>query len=556
MWHILAFVFISLPLVLGANIPMAPQITNLVCNPREAVISWKPHNGALVKSYTIEYSTSYEPNHWSVADQKQSPENSATLKLSPGVGFTFRILSVGEHGISQPSKPSEVCTSQADIPYRNPDDAKIISLQPLEMTIKWTPIPQIEHNGPGFYYIVSWKPRDGSSSGWSVHIKDWTQDTYVIKCDKFKIFEFQVRSANQVGPSKAPTELRAAYPGEDRPSQAPRKFKIVSNTDNVYGENATVTFEWERIDLSNDALNGNAESYIIQYWSDADVDDKMDHSVGRKSKTTISGLKYNSFYSAHIQVVNNKHRGPTSKIIKFHTLEGVSKKVNSFKAISMGSSAFLLNWTKPEQPNGQLLGYNIYYEIEGAKGYARKPQITNPSVTQAILGGLKPNATYRLHIAAVTRRGEGEDSHIVLDTLSPAQPDVPSFTWEPLESTTNETSVRVNWIPKLNGNPGSSFRVLYRMDEKSNWTETEEVINHNSIIVTGLLQNQAYEMAVVSIDGQFLAQSEVQILKTNEDESSNTSMIISISVVLIVSALFSICVFTACKKRYQNTNNP
>lgn len=157
------------------------------------------------------------------------------------------------------------------------------------------------------------------------------------------------------------------------------------------------------------ALNGNLKGYVIQYWSAANPENKIELSVEDVQEATITGLKYDSVYFAQIRVENNKHRGPTSKIVEFRTSEGVPEAVANFQARSMGSSAFLLNWTKPEQSNGQIVGYNIYYEIEGGQSHERTPQISNPNVTEAILGNLNQNSTYRLHIAAVSTVGEGKE---------------------------------------------------------------------------------------------------------------------------------------------------
>lgn len=76
----------------------------------------------------------------------------------------------------------------------------------------------------------------------------------------------------------------------------------------------------------------------------------------------------------------------------------------------MGSSAFYLVWKKPEQPNGILIGYNIYYavveETSVGKLIPRKEQIRDPDQLQAKLGGLQPNVKYRLYVSALTNAGE------------------------------------------------------------------------------------------------------------------------------------------------------
>ena len=87
--------------------------------------------------------------------------------------------------------------------------------------------------------------------------------------------------------------------------------------------------------------------------------------------------------------------------------------VDSFEAAPLGSSAFYLIWKQPEEPNGNLRGYKIFYEkVEGTKigpQIEREPPIRDPAQTRAKLAGLEPNTKYRLHIKAMTIAGEGDE---------------------------------------------------------------------------------------------------------------------------------------------------
>lgn len=182
------------------------------------------------------------------------------------------------------------------------------------------------------------------------------------------------------------------------------------DTEDIYGYRASVTFQWER--MPNKILNGHRDGYTIKYWEKAYVYSEYsyeEHSVRQTNETTISRLNYDSVYCAQIQATNDRFHGPFSRIIEFRTPKGLPRKVNSFNAVSMGSSIIALNWTKPDEPNGELLRYNIYYEIEGSDSQENRLEITDPNVTETILRGLQPNTTYRLHIAAVSNTGEGEE---------------------------------------------------------------------------------------------------------------------------------------------------
>lgn len=87
--------------------------------------------------------------------------------------------------------------------------------------------------------------------------------------------------------------------------------------------------------------------------------------------------------------------------------------IHGLEAIPMGSSALYLVWKKPEQENGVLTGYKIYYQT--VKGTSvgplmeREPHVSDPKVTRAKLAGLEPGTKYRLHVKATTNAGEGAE---------------------------------------------------------------------------------------------------------------------------------------------------
>lgn len=79
------------------------------------------------------------------------------------------------------------------------------------------------------------------------------------------------------------------------------------------------------------------------------------------------------------------------------------------QAYQLGSTAFYLVWKKPDQPNGILRGYRIYYAVVNGTSVGeimeRTPNVTDPDQLRAKLGGLQANVKYRLYVAAVTGAG-------------------------------------------------------------------------------------------------------------------------------------------------------
>ncbi|XP_055304808.1 neuroglian-like isoform X2 [Sitodiplosis mosellana] len=201
---------------------------------------------------------------------------------------------------------------------------------------------------------------------------------------------------------------------------------------------------------------------------------------------------------------------------KRYNIYTILETVDEFKAVALGSSAFLLSWKKPHQPNGKILGYNIYYsEVNGTERNQLKPQINSPYVTQTILGGLKPETTYRLFIAATTNAGEIKMQSIVFNTKLPVQPDVPSFTWTLLDVSDGEATIRVNWKPKMNGNPGSCFYVSYRTKGQDEWIKTGRIVATDTVVII-LSPIVKHEMVIASVDGKYMARSDIQLVLSDD----------------------------------------
>lgn len=70
--------------------------------------------------------------------------------------------------------------------------------------------------------------------------------------------------------------------------------------------------------------------------------------------------------------------------------------------------------------------------------------------------------------------------------------------------------VRVNWMPNVNGRPGSHFFVKYRIKGETTWLNSDQEFNNDYIIIPGLQPDTEYEFAAISVDGDHLTESNVQ----------------------------------------------
>lgn len=394
------------------DVPNPPELTDIRCSAVDASVSWEPKgdNRSPILYYQIQFNTSFTPDSWEVSAEKvPSTDFTYTVSMSPWANYTFRVVAFNKIGPSLPSGHSEICTTQADRPFKNPENVEGRGSEPNNLIIKWTPMAEIEHNAPNFQYRISWK-RDIPGESWNNEdIFDWEQKEILIRDQPtFQRYRIKVIAINAKGESNVAAQEIIGYSGEDRPLEAPTNFTLLQITDSV-----SAVFSWNPV--SEESIRGHFKGYKIQTWTNEDGEEnireihvKMDATGALVNKFIPDTINY-----ARILVFNGRFNGPASSPLQFETPEGVPSTVQSLEAFPLGSSAFLLQWKKPLQPNGKVTGYKIYYEeIKGTElgpRLEREPHISDPRVNSTKLAGLKPNTKYRLHIRATTKVGEGEE---------------------------------------------------------------------------------------------------------------------------------------------------
>lgn len=93
-------------------------------------------------------------------------------------------------------------------------------------------------------------------------------------------------------------------------------------------------------------------------------------------------------------------------------------------------------------------------------------------------------------------------------------PDQPHFGWERLPTENGYANVKVNWMPNLEGKPGSHFFAKYRIKGESEWLKSDPEMQEDHLVVRALEADQNYEFAVVAVDGDYLTESSVQEVET------------------------------------------
>ena len=528
------------------DVPNPPKIVGVECEGSAALVEWTPTGDrrAPILSYSIQYNTSFSQDVWEDAFVNiPAPDNRFKVSMSPWANYTFRVVARNKIGPSLPSDASDRCTTEEDVPHKNPEKVVGRGSTPSNLEITWAPMPLIEHNAPGFFYKVFWKRNDIPNAKWDYRqIDDWQRNRIVIEQQEtFKPYRMKVEAHNRRGQAHIVATEVIGFSGEDRPSYPPRSFRHVETKDS-----RSAVFSWDGVPPGS--LNGHFKGYKLQTWTDEDGDESRREVVIPPNVTSALANIFKPFSKNYVHVLafNEMYNGPPSERIEIQTPEGIPGPVAFLDAVPMGSSSFYLRWQKPYDINGVLRGYRIYYEeVHGTQlgpKLEKHPEISDPTATRTKLVGLKSATKYRITIQARTNVGQGIPYFIEETTRGDEDtiPDVPDLNYYRLPDDEGKSGVRVIWLPHIESDrPGSHFYVQYRRKGETQFESTPMEEENDFILVRGLEPSAIYEFRVVAVDGKH--QTPSRLLEVNAGSLGiSCESYFSISTHLLTSASFLI----------------
>ncbi|XP_035273499.1 receptor-type tyrosine-protein phosphatase delta-like isoform X34 [Anguilla anguilla] len=224
----------------------------------------------------------------------------------------------------------------------------------------------------------------------------------------------------------------------------------------------SITLTWD---------SGNPEPvsyYIIQHKSKASEDTYKEIDGVATTRYSVGGLSPYSDYEFRVVAVNNIGRGPASEAIEARTAEQApSTAPRQVRGRMLSSTTAITHWDEPEEANGQIMGYRVYYTTEPNQHVNLWHKQMVRGANFLTIQGLTPNKTYFIKVLAFTSVGDGPlspDLQIIAKTGVPSQPT--DFKGE----AKSETSILLSWVPPpQNGqdNQITGYELVYRRgDEK------------------------------------------------------------------------------------------
>lgn len=132
------------------------------------------------------------------------------------------------------------------------------------------------------------------------------------------------------------------------------------------------------------------------------------------TRYSIGGLSPFSEYEFRVIAVNNIGRGPPSELVEARTGEQApSSPPLKVQARMLSASTMLVQWEQPEEPNGQIRGYRVYYTTDSHLPLSMWQKHNTDDSHLTTVGSLITGTTYSIRVLAFTSVGDGPPSDII-----------------------------------------------------------------------------------------------------------------------------------------------
>ncbi|XP_039538125.1 receptor-type tyrosine-protein phosphatase S isoform X21 [Pimephales promelas] len=255
----------------------------------------------------------------------------------------------------------------------------------------------------------------------------------------------------------------------------------------------SITITWD---------SGNPEPvshYIIQYRAKSPESKFETVDSITTTRYSIGGLSPNTDYEIRVSAFNTIGQGPPSEPVEARTGEQApASPPRNIQARIISQNTMMVRWDEPEEPNGQIKGYRVYFTMDPSQLMSMW-QIHNvqDSVITTIQS-LVPSETYTIRVLAFTSVGDGPFSdpiHVKVLQGVPGQPT--NFQ----VGEVSDTAVELTWEPAFEKEGIISYELHYK--EGSQGPQVKKTFGPtSSYVVEGLRANTEYYFSLAAVSNK------------------------------------------------------
>uniref|UniRef100_A0A8C7YQM8 Contactin 4 n=1 Tax=Oryzias sinensis TaxID=183150 RepID=A0A8C7YQM8_9TELE len=355
---------ISVALDLIVRGPPAPptQIHVEEITDTTASLSWRPgpDNHSPITAYTIQARTPFSLGWQAVTTVPEvvggRQLTAVVIDLNPWVEYEFRVLASNRIGTGEPSKPSKQARTKSTSPKVTPANVSGGGGSRSELVITWEPVPEELQNGPGFGYVVAFRPH--GATGWmQAAVPSPEASRYVFKNESIQPFSpFHVKVGVYNNEGEGPFgPVITIYSAEEEPGRAPTRVRARSLSA------AEIEVSWKALPWN--ASKRRVLGYELRYWSKSEREDtaSVQRTVGNQTSSVIRGLRGSTSYYISVRAYNTAGTGPPSSTVNVTTKKPPPSQPPDKVMWNTSNSKIIVNWeqVKALENESEVTGYKV-----------------------------------------------------------------------------------------------------------------------------------------------------------------------------------------------------
>ncbi|XP_059050770.1 tyrosine-protein phosphatase Lar isoform X1 [Achroia grisella] len=431
---------ISAPVQVKTQQGVPSQPSNLVAveaGETSVTLSWRrpTHAGDNIVSYELYWNDTYAKEH----HRKRIPitETYTLNGLYPNTLYYIWLAARSQRGEGATTPPIAVRTKQY-VPGAPPMNVTAVPISPTAIRVSWQPPPAERANGRIAYYkLLCVESERGDSEATVVKLNQtsFTLDE-LRRWTEYRIWVLAGTSVGD-GPASYPVTARTH---EDVPGE-PQDVKINAiNSTSIH-----VTWKPPQEKDKNGIIRGyHVHVQEMREEGKNFLNDPMRFNVMDDTtlELNVTGLQPDTKYNVQVAALTRKGDGDRSAPVSVKTPGGVPNRPTvNLKVLEREPIVSIeLEWTRPSQTYGDLLGYRLKF---GIKDRGLDEENYSTKVTSRKLIDLERGVQYEFRLAGKNHIGVGQES--IKYWLTPEgapkgpptnityhfqTPDVISITWE------------------------------------------------------------------------------------------------------------------------------
>ncbi|XP_052445755.1 receptor-type tyrosine-protein phosphatase S isoform X12 [Carassius gibelio] len=255
----------------------------------------------------------------------------------------------------------------------------------------------------------------------------------------------------------------------------------------------SITITWD---------SGNPEPvshYIIQYRAKSPESKFETVDSITTTRYSIGGLSPNTDYEIRVSAFNTIGQGPPSEPVEARTGEQApASPPRNIQARIISQNTMMVRWDEPEEPNGQIKGYRVYYTMDPSQPMSMWHIHNVQDSVITTIQSLVASETYTIRVLAFTSVGDGPFSdpiHVKVLQGVPGQPT--NFQ----VGEVSDTSVELTWEPAFEKEGIISYELHYK--EGGQESQVKKTFGPaSSYVVEGLRANTEYYFSLAAISNK------------------------------------------------------